>query len=85
LIRGSSGNLYGTAQVGGASGLGTVFKLDKNGAETALYSSAGNPGSDGDIPYAGVIRDPVGNLYGTTPYGGVESHGGYGLVFKLKP
>jgi uncharacterized repeat protein (TIGR03803 family) len=47
--------------------------------ETVLYSFKGGP-SDGRWPYAGVIRDKAGNLYGTTWYGGVRNKG---TVFKL--
>src|SRR6266568_2312173 len=45
LIRDGQGNLYGTAESGGASGMGVVFKLDPGGNETVLYSFKG--GSDG--------------------------------------
>jgi uncharacterized repeat protein (TIGR03803 family) len=47
-----------------------------------LYSFKG--GADGVSPYAGVIQDAQGNLYGTTFYGGeVACSGGCGTVFKL--
>jgi len=78
LIWDGVGHLYGTTYKGGASGNGTVFRLAKSGKETVLYSFQG--GADGGNPYAGVVRDPVGNIYGTT-FGifGVD----YGTVFKL--
>jgi uncharacterized repeat protein (TIGR03803 family) len=78
LIGDAAGNLYGTTYIGGVSGLGTVFKLDKDGNETVLQSFAG--GADGSSPYTGLIRDPAGNLYGTTVYGGTSNRG---TVFKL--
>jgi uncharacterized repeat protein (TIGR03803 family) len=78
LIQGGDGNFYGTTYNGGASGLGTVFKVTPSGTETVLYSFAG--GSDGEHPYAGVIQGSDGNLYGTTYLGGTS---GYGTVFKL--
>ena len=78
LVRDKAGNLYGTANLGGAAGNGTVFKLDSNGNETVLYSFAG--GSDGANPVAGLVRDAVGNLYGTTNLGGAT---GNGTVFKV--
>ena len=60
-----AGNLYGTTVIGGGIGhQGTVFKVDSAGTETVLYSFTG--GTDGSAPYAGVIRDAAGNLYGTT-------------------
>src|SRR5580692_433392 len=80
LVRDAAGNLYGTTQYGGTNGgYGTVFKLNAKGKLTLLYSFAGTP--DGDDPYAGLLRDKAGNLYGTTQYGG--TNGGYGTVFKL--
>jgi len=78
LILDAKGNLYGTTYNGGASGVGTVFKLSKTGKETVLYSFTG--GTDGASPYAGLILDAKGNLYGTTFYGGAY---GAGTVFKL--
>ena len=83
VIQDSAGNLYGTTQRGGSTGSGVVYKLDKAGHQTVLYSFKG--GTDGGSPFAGVIRDPAGNLYGTTLYGGigVPCDGGCGVVFKL--
>jgi uncharacterized repeat protein (TIGR03803 family) len=78
LVRDTAGNLYGTTEAGGASGAGTVFKVNKSGTHTVLYSFKG--GSDGANPYVGVIRDAAGNLYGTTANGGAS---GLGTVFKL--
>lgn len=37
-------------------------------------------GADGGYPYAGVIRDSAGNLYGTTISGGAA---GKGVVYKV--
>ena len=67
LIRDAEGNIYGTTCCDGAHGAGTVFMLDKAGNETVLYSFTG--GQDGDQPYASLIRDAEGNLYGTTFWG----------------
>jgi len=79
VILDSAGNLYGTAIAGGIAGVGVVFKLDTMRRETELYSFTG--GADGGYPYAGVIRDSAGNLYGTASEGGV----GYGVVYKVDP
>jgi uncharacterized repeat protein (TIGR03803 family) len=78
LIRDAAGNFYGTTEFGGASGAGVVFKLDAAGTETVLYPFTG--GSDGANPIASLIRDPAGNLYGTTLHGGAS---GVGVVFSL--
>jgi len=80
VISDSAGNLYGTTQKGGPANAGVVYKLDPAGNETVLYSFTG--GVDGGTPDASVIRDPAGNLYGTTYSGGKESTG---VVFKLAP
>jgi uncharacterized repeat protein (TIGR03803 family) len=70
LVRDSSGNLYGTTASGGQDDEGTVFKVTPGGAETVLHSFAGFP-SDGAGPeYGSLTLDAVGNLYGTTPFGG---------------
>jgi uncharacterized repeat protein (TIGR03803 family) len=58
-----------------------VFKLDKTGKETVLYTfTGGRGGKDGSYPDGVLIRDAAGNLYGTTAYGGNYS---FGTVFKL--
>lgn len=80
LARDAAGNLYGTTLIGGASLLGVVFKIDSSGNETVLHSFTGTP--DGATPFAGVVLDADGNLYGTTYTGGAS---GYGTVFKLDP
>jgi uncharacterized repeat protein (TIGR03803 family) len=68
----TASNLYGTTQLGGSgctpAGCGTVYKVDTAGNETVLYSF--QAGTDGAAPYAGVILDPQGNIYGTTMGGG---------------
>ena len=80
LVRDAAGNLYGTTESYGPFRAGTVFKLDSTGAETVLHSFAAPP--DGAYPYAGLVRDTAGNLYGTTNGGGSF---GAGTVFKLDP
>jgi len=84
LIRDADGNFYGTTWRGGSAGYGVVFKLDSTGAETVLYNFTG--GADGGKPYAPLIRDASGNLYGTTSGGGINPQIcrlGCGVVFKL--
>lgn len=78
--------LYGTQKFGnGPANAGAVFQLTppaKHGAWTAttIYRFAG--GSDGLYPYAGVIADAAGNLYGTTAGDGQTY---FGTVYKLTP
>jgi uncharacterized repeat protein (TIGR03803 family) len=77
LIRDTQGSLYGTTNLGGylncpgeqGNGCGVVFKVSTTGKETVVHSFMG--GTDGELPYAGVIRDAQGNVYGTTYAGGV--------------
>jgi uncharacterized repeat protein (TIGR03803 family) len=91
LILDSSGNLYGTTVLspedGPYTGYGTVFKLAPDGTETILYSFKGRGSGDGEMPWAPLVMDTAGNLYGTTAYGGdAEScDAGCGTVFKLSP
>jgi uncharacterized repeat protein (TIGR03803 family) len=90
VIRDSAGNLYGTTQVGG-NGWGTVFKVDPSGVETQLYTflgeKDGSPGRDGAYPASALTQDSNGNLYGTTPVGGVAgcNQNGCGVVFQIAP
>jgi uncharacterized repeat protein (TIGR03803 family) len=78
LIRDAAGNLYGTTGHGGATNNGTVFAIDSHGVETIIHSFSGPP--DGGGPFAGLLRDTDGNLYGTTSYGGAHN---LGTVFKI--
>jgi len=80
LIRDSRGDLYGTTELGGTAHAGVVFKLDATGHETVLYTFSG--GADGRYPCASLVRDSVGNLYGTTDQGGTA---GYGVVYTVNP
>jgi uncharacterized repeat protein (TIGR03803 family) len=93
LIMDSAGNFYGTTSAGGSADLGTVFKLDPSGNETVLHSFTGSP-NDGVRPVSGLLMDRAGNLYGTTPSGGVATSicsvssleaVGCGTVFKVDP
>jgi uncharacterized repeat protein (TIGR03803 family) len=86
LIRDAAGNFYGITSEGGTAFWGTVFKLDKHGAETTLHTFTRGP-RDGAQPGTGLVRDVPGNLYGTTPYGGNSAcrRGGCGVVFKVSP
>ncbi len=58
-----------------------VFKINANGHESPLYTFTGT-GTDGAHPYAGVLRDSAGILYGDTIGGGSN---GNGVVYKLTP
>jgi len=86
----ATGNLYGTTHGGGASNLGSVFKLTPGKGTTwtqkVIYSFKGYAKKDGSDPqYAGVTLDAAGNLYGTTYQGGSSAANNlnYGTVYKL--
>jgi uncharacterized repeat protein (TIGR03803 family) len=90
LIMDGAGNLYGTTEYGGTagnavcnsgfSGCGTVFKLSPSGTESVVHSFMSVSGTDGKYPQAGLIIDGSGNLYGTTPQGGINDNG---IVFEI--
>jgi uncharacterized repeat protein (TIGR03803 family) len=83
VIFDQSGNLYGTTELGGAYGYGTVYELTPSGSgwtEKVLYNFQNQ--QDGSKPYAGLIFDQSGNLYGATTAGGT---GGGGTVFEMTP
>jgi uncharacterized repeat protein (TIGR03803 family) len=94
LVADASGNLYGALSLGGSSttcgdnGCGAVFELslkaNGNWGERIVYNFANN-GVDGYLPYAGLIVDASGNLYGTTQNGGSGGNcfDGCGTVFEL--
>ena len=81
LIWDQQGNIYGTTYYGGTFANGTVYELMPSGngyTESILYSFSGRP--DGAIPWAGLVFDNKGNLFGTTAAGGSKDAG---TVFEL--
>jgi uncharacterized repeat protein (TIGR03803 family) len=79
MFGGQAGGCFG-------GGCGIVFKLDRAGKESVLYTFKG--GTDGGYPSGPMVRDAAGNLYGETAYGGDLScfaPYGCGTVFKLYP
>jgi hypothetical protein len=95
LIMDAAGNLYGTTEGGGTRrGAGVAFELspgDTRASEwekTVLYrfclrDASHGDCADGKFRTGGLIVDKAGNLYGTTGFGGNESHSG--VVFELTP
>jgi hypothetical protein len=92
LVQDGLGNLFGTTQHGGFGNgcCGTAFELSppsiqgKPWTESILFRFGGRYGhSDkGAFPRTGLILDPAGNLYGTTPGDRTNS---FGTVFELSP
>ena len=79
-----SGNtLYGTAELGGSSGSGTMFAINTDGTSFAnlhtFTAVTQNTNSDGVNPFAGLLL--LGStLYGTAANGGIS---GSGTVFAI--
>ena len=81
----SGSTLFGTADVGGSSGYGTIFAVNTSGTSFAtLYSftpayGPASTNSDGAEPVSGLILSGD-TLYGTARFGG---SGGIGTVLSL--
>src|SRR5579863_3712465 len=96
-----AGNLYGATTQGFGfcppAQCGSVFQLAppaKQGdpwTETVLHVFTGNVNGDGDTPAGGLVIDSLGNLYGTTAYGGtgdcvlLGTKVGCGTVYEMTP
>jgi uncharacterized repeat protein (TIGR03803 family) len=86
IVVDAEGNLYGTAGIGGAYNLGTVFELspgvDGNWTETILYDFGSSGPEDGKYPGGPVALGGGGVLYGATSEGGEHDRG---LIYSLAP
>jgi len=95
-----AGNLYGTTMYGGLNncngglGCGVVYELSPPASGTGPWTETVvhtfTNGSDGASPYAGLVADSDGNLYGAAFYGGnfTSTHCvnyGCGVIFELSP
>jgi len=83
LILAPDGNLYGTTVNGGTYGTGSVIKLTPSGELTTLYSFKEGTAS-GYNPEGPLALGRNGDLYGTTPVGGlVDTDGAAGVFFQI--
>lgn len=78
LIQGSDGLLYGTTEMGGPGGNGTIFRLQRDGSGFQLLKVFNY--TDGSQPWAALTEGSDKVLYGTTAIDGV-SYGG--TVFRI--
>jgi uncharacterized repeat protein (TIGR03803 family) len=87
LLQAADGTFYGTTQLAGANGGGTVFKIAATGAVTTLYSFCSQSlCADGKYPN-GLVQGMDGDFYGTTMNGGANCPNGElcGTIFKITP
>jgi uncharacterized repeat protein (TIGR03803 family) len=83
LIQATDGDLYGTTTEGGANNGGTVFKITPSGTLTTLFSFCVPSVCTGGLhPFSGLVQAQDGDFYGTTFYGGTNTHG---TIFKITP
>lgn len=86
LVIAADGSLYGTANVSGTTGSGTVFQFIPDGAGTGgtlnTVHDFALSGTDGANPQAGLVTGTDGNLYGVTSSGG---DAGEGTIFRVTP
>ena len=79
LTLATDGSFYGTAETGGTTGNGVLFKITSSGTFSTLYNFTG--GTDGAFPIAPPIQAIDGNFYGTT----AGSTSQNSTVYKLTP
>ncbi len=92
---GIDGNLYGTTEYGGSTGIckalppygcGTVYKVTPTGQFTMLHTFCQQAGcSDGSYPRGPLVQASNGSFYGTTPYTKPGSGACCGTVFQITP
>ena len=84
LLLGTDGAIYGTTELGGTNGYGTIFKInpDGSGYEVIYHFVL----ATGVRPRGQLVQGPDGALYGTTQQGGpIGGSGGAGTVYTIRP
>ena len=77
VVKDATGDLYGNTETGGASDVGTVYRISNTGKFTLLHSF---DGTDGKYPYGSFAQNSKGTIFGSTLNGGTI---GYGTVWKI--
>ena len=76
------GRLYGTTNLGGMYGMGTVFSIDPSGANYSVIHHF--QGLDGANPHAALMQARDKHIYGTTTAGGVgDTYSFFGSIFRM--
>lgn len=76
LLPATDGNLYGTAEYGGANLVGTIFQMTQGGVLNSLFDFTGIGGpTNGEYPVAGMVEHTNGTLYGVAVGGGANNDG----------
>jgi uncharacterized repeat protein (TIGR03803 family) len=81
LIEASDGRLYGVTPNAGQYSQGTVFRIEKSGANYANLFHFTNTAGAAQSPRAELLEGPDGALYGTTLFGGSF---GRGTIFRIQ-
>ncbi|MGH8047136.1 MAG: choice-of-anchor tandem repeat GloVer-containing protein, partial [Chthoniobacterales bacterium] len=81
IIEATNGKLYGACPFGGTNNGGTLWRMDKSGANFEVLV-AFLPAVDGDRCCSGLIQASDGKLYGTTYSGTGGTAGG---IFRMDP
>lgn len=79
LVESSNGHFYGTSYRGGKFGGGSIFRMNRHGDVTVLYSFSGHDGGPCKHPTK-LIEASDGNFYGVTYRGG---HAGQGCTYRM--
>ncbi len=80
VIKGSDGNLYGTATYGANNNYGTVYKMSTTGVISKLIKLTSTQGTN---PFYTLLQGSDGNFYGPNDAGGTTSN--LGTLLKLSP
>ena len=79
LTRASDGSFYGNCYIGGASNLGSIFKITHDGVFSNLVPLRSTNGS---FPQGWLAQASDGNFYGTTFGGGTSN---FGTIYQMTP
>lgn len=82
VVLGNDGNLYGSTEAGGASGVGVLYKLSRSGSYQQLYSFDGPHGA---WPTATAMQHTNGKLYGWASGGANSTYVIWSFDAGLKP